>query len=240
MEWSGPGDFVKIRDELYFLYWLEEACNGTLGTILINLRTMHDAGIGYHCGNEGPEHERGRRPRPPRRPVRRDPLLPAQDAREPGMSSQMISTRRTLLKGGALLAAPVAVPAAAAVASSAGPFSAPRDDEAAIRRLHQDWLRRINRGDAEVTGAETIHALTPDHRGEPDRIGVAADGRRATGRFHCTVELGTELPRNSTLGQMAHAQGTGHVRRTEQRVLDVDYAKGERGWTIARIELRSA
>ncbi len=53
MEWSGPSAHVKIRDGLYFLYWLEEACNGTLGTIVINLRTMHDAGIGYHCGDEG-------------------------------------------------------------------------------------------------------------------------------------------------------------------------------------------
>lgn len=53
MEWSGPGDFIKIREDLYFAYWLEEACNGTLGTILINMRTMHDAGIGYHCGPEG-------------------------------------------------------------------------------------------------------------------------------------------------------------------------------------------
>jgi hypothetical protein len=53
LEWSGSGDFVKIRDDLYFAYWLEEACNGTLGTILINMRTMHDAGIGYHCGPDG-------------------------------------------------------------------------------------------------------------------------------------------------------------------------------------------
>ena len=53
MEWSGPASYVKIRDELYLAYWLEEACNGTLGTILVNLRTMHDCGIGYHCGREG-------------------------------------------------------------------------------------------------------------------------------------------------------------------------------------------
>ena len=53
LEWSGPGAFVKIREGIYFLYWLEEACNGTLGTILVNMRTMHDAGIGYHCGEEG-------------------------------------------------------------------------------------------------------------------------------------------------------------------------------------------
>ena len=51
-EWSGSGDFVKIRDQLYFARWQEEACNGTLGTILINMRTMHDAGIGYHMGAE--------------------------------------------------------------------------------------------------------------------------------------------------------------------------------------------
>lgn len=52
-EWSGSGDFVKIRDQLYFARWQEEACNGTLGTVLINMRTMHDAGIGYHCGKNG-------------------------------------------------------------------------------------------------------------------------------------------------------------------------------------------
>ena len=53
LEWSGPADYVKIRDGLYFMYWLEEACNGTLGTIVINMKTMHDAGIGYHCGADG-------------------------------------------------------------------------------------------------------------------------------------------------------------------------------------------
>lgn len=53
LQWSGSGAQVKIRDGLYFLYWVEEACNGTLGTILLNMRTMHDIGIGYHCGTEG-------------------------------------------------------------------------------------------------------------------------------------------------------------------------------------------
>ncbi len=53
LQWAGSGAQVKIRDGLYFLYWIEEACNGTLGTILLNMRTMHDIGIGYHCGTEG-------------------------------------------------------------------------------------------------------------------------------------------------------------------------------------------
>lgn len=53
LEWCGSGSQIKIRDGLYFLYWVEEACNGTLGTILLNMHTMHDSGIGYHCGTEG-------------------------------------------------------------------------------------------------------------------------------------------------------------------------------------------
>lgn len=53
LEWSGPASYVKIRDELYLAYWLEEACNGTLGTILINLRTMRNCGVDYNCGPNG-------------------------------------------------------------------------------------------------------------------------------------------------------------------------------------------
>jgi hypothetical protein len=53
MEWSGPAAYVKIRDGIYLGYWLEEACNGTLGTILINMNTMHDCGGGYHGGADG-------------------------------------------------------------------------------------------------------------------------------------------------------------------------------------------
>ena len=53
MEWSGPASYVKIRDELYLAYWLEEACNGTLGTILINMRTMRNCGIDYGAGPNG-------------------------------------------------------------------------------------------------------------------------------------------------------------------------------------------
>jgi hypothetical protein len=53
MEWSGPASYVKIRDEMYLAYWLEEACNGTLGTILINLRTMRNCGVDYAAGPNG-------------------------------------------------------------------------------------------------------------------------------------------------------------------------------------------
>lgn len=53
MEWSGPASYVKIREQLYLAYWLEEACNGTLGTILVNLRTMRNCGVDYSAGPKG-------------------------------------------------------------------------------------------------------------------------------------------------------------------------------------------
>ena len=53
LEWSGPAAYVKIREGIYLGYWLEEACNGTLGTILVNMNTMHDCGAGYHGGPDG-------------------------------------------------------------------------------------------------------------------------------------------------------------------------------------------
>jgi hypothetical protein len=53
MEWSGPASYVRIRDQLYLAYWLEEACNGTLGTILVNMRTMRNCGVDYSAGPKG-------------------------------------------------------------------------------------------------------------------------------------------------------------------------------------------
>src|SRR5690606_28536163 len=53
MQWTSPGWYSKVRDGLYIMAWIEEACNGTLGVICFNKRTMHDAGFGYHVGNNG-------------------------------------------------------------------------------------------------------------------------------------------------------------------------------------------
>lgn len=53
LEWSGPAQYVKLRDDLFLFNWLEEACNGTLGVLVINTKTMHDCGIGYHCDARG-------------------------------------------------------------------------------------------------------------------------------------------------------------------------------------------
>ncbi|MES2626550.1 MAG: MoaF N-terminal domain-containing protein [Pseudomonadota bacterium] len=53
MQWTSPGWYAKLRDDVYIMAWVEEACNGTLGVICYNKRTMHDAGFGFHVGPTG-------------------------------------------------------------------------------------------------------------------------------------------------------------------------------------------
>lgn len=53
MQWTSPGWYSKLRDDVYIMAWVEEACNGTLGVICFNRKTMHDAGFGFHVGPNG-------------------------------------------------------------------------------------------------------------------------------------------------------------------------------------------
>jgi len=171
------------------------------------------------------------------------------------------STRRSFLKRGALLAAPlaaVAAPAAIMADDELKARLARLENEAAIRELHQAWLRGINTRKDRNAGEggdewafifanarraacdPAVRSIAPDHAGEPDAIEVAADGKRATGRYHCVVETETAIAQDSTLAQMAHAQGNGFVRRTERRILKVDYVKASGAWMIAKVELAPA
>jgi hypothetical protein len=164
-------------------------------------------------------------------------------------------TRRSFLKNGALLAAPlaaVAAPAAIIADDNLKTRLARLEDEAAIRELHQSWLRQIN---GAAVNAEAIDAPRPllanskgaafdqlvrrialDHTGEPDAIDLAADGKSATGRSHCAVEIETALPQDCTLAQMAHAQGSGFLCRTERRIVRIAYAKSSPQWAIKKVE----
>jgi hypothetical protein len=162
------------------------------------------------------------------------------------------STRRSFLKSGALLAAPLAaaVPAAVIADDRLKARLARLEDEAAIRDLHQIWLRRINTGE---TGAAAqlfadsrraafdpaVRGIAADHGGQPDAIELAADGKSAVGRFHCAVETETAIAQDCTLARMAHAQGGGFIRSTERRVLSIEYAKVSGAWAIAKIEFQN-
>ena len=53
MQWSSASQYVKIRDDVYLFSWVEEACNGHQGTIVINTKTMHDCGFGFSGSKNG-------------------------------------------------------------------------------------------------------------------------------------------------------------------------------------------
>ena len=169
------------------------------------------------------------------------------------MTTDTASTRRSFLKAGALLAVPLAVATPAAVMADDGLKArlARLEDEAAIRELHQTWLRRVNAGTVQagirLLGArcqetafdQAVRSIVADHAGQPDAIGIAADGKSACGRFQCAVEIETTIAPDCTLARMAHAQGGGFVRRTERRVLKIKYVKASGAWAIAKVEFAS-
>jgi hypothetical protein len=160
------------------------------------------------------------------------------------MTAKTNSTRRAFLKGAAIAAAPMSAAAGAAALAVDGHEAklARLQAEAEVRALHQDWLRRVNTGDkAEAARLhETVSRVDADHAAEPDRITLAADGRKAQGRYHCLVETETARPLDCTLAQMAAAQGEGTVRAREPRVLKADYVKTETGWAIAGLAFEAA
>jgi hypothetical protein len=169
--------------------------------------------------------------------------------KEGGMTTDSTSTRRSFLKRGAVLATPLAVGLPASVMADEGLKArlARLEDEAAIRELHQKWMRQISTGALDQAASpyarpevakfdQTVRGIAPDHSGQPEALEVAAGGTSAVGRFDCAVEIAAAIVQDCTLAQMAHAQGGGFVRRTERRVLRVEYAKTSGAWAIAKVE----
>jgi hypothetical protein len=173
------------------------------------------------------------------------------------MKNKPISSRRTFLKNGAILAVPLAAAGAPAVVLADDGLKSrlvKLENEAAIREVHQSWLRQVNSGDGAAVAGDAVmpriadadaagriaRSIAADHTAEPDTIEVAPDGNSATGRFHCVVEIETPLANDSTLAQMAHAQGSGFVRRSERRILHFRYAKANGAWSLAKAEFATA
>ncbi len=165
------------------------------------------------------------------------------------MTGDTAPTRRSFLKSGAVLAAPLAVALPGAVLAEEGLKArlARMEDESAIRELHQTWLRRINTGAGDATASlyanpeggafdQSVRSVAADHSGQPDAIELAADAKSAAGRFHCSVEIETAIAQDCTLARMAHAQGGGFVYRTELHILKFEYVKTSGAWAIAKVE----
>ena len=153
------------------------------------------------------------------------------------------TNRRSFLKAGALVAAPLA--AAAPVAVLAGDDSRARlarlEDERAIEALQRKLLRHLNgAGDGSAFGAvdlgEGLRTIAEDH-GHEAVLELSDDGLTAHARCACRIEREIEFTGSSTIEQMTRFQGQGSHRHEERRTLATEFVKGKDGWTIARATL---
>ena len=145
--------------------------------------------------------------------------------------------RRSFLKSGAIVVAPLAVmaPAAAFAADDGSKARLARlEDEKAIQALHRDVLRQVNRGERTLAAGLTALADDPAHELQ---VAFGDDGRRAGCRRACRASFRTEFTGSSTLEQMHRLQGQGLHSHEESRVLVAEYVKGKDGGAIESLRL---
>jgi hypothetical protein len=144
--------------------------------------------------------------------------------------------RRSFLKTGAIVAAPLAMVAPATVLADDGSKArlARLEDEKALAALHREVVGQVNRGEQRLTEGLTALADDPAHELQ---IAFADDGRRATCRRVCTASFRTEFTGHSTIEQMHRLQGQGLHRHEEARVLVAEYRKSKDGWAIEKLRL---
>lgn len=161
------------------------------------------------------------------------------------------TSRRSFLKSGALVAAPVAaigVPVAALAADGSKAALTRLQDERAIDMLNRDFLRAFNQSGAKGTAnlfagrkapkiAEGINRLSMDMAEVPKSFAIAADGTSAAARFECTVEMTEALEGQETIVQMARLQGNGAGTHSARKTLSAQYAKSGDDWLIANVEV---
>ena len=155
--------------------------------------------------------------------------------------------RRSFLKTGSIVAAPLAMvtPAAAFADDGSRARLARLEDERAIEALQRKFLRHLNgagdRGELVASSGtvdlgEGLRAIAEDI-GHEATLELAEDGLTAKARCACNVERETAFAGNSTLEQMARFQGQGSHRHAERRTLATEFVKDKDGWKIARARL---
>ena len=51
--WSSPCEYIKLRDDVYVMNWVEERWEGIMGCVAMNLRLMHDCGFSFGVSADG-------------------------------------------------------------------------------------------------------------------------------------------------------------------------------------------
>lgn len=162
------------------------------------------------------------------------------------MTARNTADRRAFLKGGALIAAPVAV-SMPILAQAAEPVAESEriEDERAIARLRARLLSRINTGDhAGASGLfldaralaleDDLESIRDLLESETSVFDFRADQHRAVMSGPCVVGYAKALAQDCTFAAMAHAQGSGITRHEVHRILSLDCIRSQDGWKIAR------
>lgn len=50
--WSSPCEYIKLRDDVYIMNWVEHKWEGLMGCICMNLRIMHDCGFTFGAAHD--------------------------------------------------------------------------------------------------------------------------------------------------------------------------------------------
>lgn len=166
------------------------------------------------------------------------------------MSQTMTTSRRSFLKSGAIVAAPViavAGPAAAFAADDSRAKLARIEDERAIEALSRNFVRDFNASGAHGTAGlfadgrapklAQAARLTLDPAAEPELLEIGADGISARSRHAVAVEIEHAIDGQGTLHQMARLQGNTAASASERRVLVAEYVKREGRWAIGSVQL---
>ena len=159
------------------------------------------------------------------------------------MSETVSTDRRSFLKTGSLVAAPLAMaaPVAALAADDSRDRLARLEDERAVEALQRKFLRYLNgNGDCgefvasadAVDLGEGMRSIAED-LGHEATFELADDGLTARARCACRVERETAFAGDSTPERMARFQGQGSHSFAEERVLATEFVKGKDGWRIA-------
>ena len=167
------------------------------------------------------------------------------------MSSSLdLARRRFMWKAGTALAAPAAHSTGLSDDATSHARLALLEEQNAIRAVVRAYMRHVNGypgADGELARVcanparlrlHAVRALTPNPEGAADTIEIAADGRTATARLHCTADTETPIEPACPLVEMARAQGCGVLRQTERGVLETAFVKSNGGWTIERADFR--
>ena len=162
-------------------------------------------------------------------------------------ASETTTSRRSFLKTGVIVAAPLAVAAPGAAFADDGSRSklARLEDERNVEALHRKFLRHLNgaadcgefiASSAAVDVGEGLRAISEDMTHETELV-LAEDGLTANARCRCRVEREIEFTGDTTVERMARFQGQGSHRHEEQRVLATEFVKDKTGWRIASARL---